>query len=63
MVKLLTRQEVIDCWGKNDKYLNFYVCPSCRDILTKLSDGKLLCGNVDCRNEKIYDNPLEGETK
>jgi hypothetical protein len=57
-IKLLTRNEVIDLWQhqKND-YKNQYVCPSCRDILSKTdTENVYFCNNPFCAmTEMQYD--------
>ena len=60
--KLHTRKEIITIWQMpiHKKYLNYYCCPDCRDILTQSIDGKhLYCASRTCTNKSIY--TLEGE--
>jgi hypothetical protein len=45
--KLLTRRQVVELWQKNKKYMNYYVCPNCRDLLQKEYDG-YKCTNEEC---------------
>ena len=59
MSRSLTRMQVIQEWMKNDIYLDHYVCPDCRDILTNEGED-LSCGNVMCGNENTY-NIITGE--
>lgn len=56
-MKLMTRGEVIDAWEKNGQFLNWYVCPNCRDILSMHQDGRhFKCMNSNCMN---YDLEIE----
>ena len=58
-MKLLTRKEIIEIWRRQTKDMKAqYCCPSCRDILTKLKDGKFVCDNQSClmTAEEINDN-------
>jgi len=58
-MKLLTRKEIIEIWRRQPNHIKAqYCCPSCRDILTKLKDGKFVCDNQSClmTAEEINDN-------
>lgn len=58
-MKANTRQEVIDQWQEGSgKYLDYFTCPNCRDILQKSGDI-LRCKNSDCFFEGIFS--LTGE--
>ena len=53
-MNLLTRRQVIEIWNKQkDEFLDSYVCPNCRDILTKHEDGIYECENPNCLEQLI----------
>ena len=45
--------------NKDEKYLDYYCCPSCRDLLHKAKDKKYFCKNEQCTNNFVYE---EAET-
>ena len=48
-MKLLTRREIIEIWRRQPNHMKAqYCCPSCRDILTKMTNGKFMCNNEFC---------------
>jgi len=54
MHKLLKRKEVIELWQSGTKkYLDYYCCPDCRDVLKKAGDT-LSCANMACENTNEY---------
>lgn len=59
--KLLTRRQVIEAWNKSEKYLDYYVCPCCRDIMRKITDTKYACHNHTCSNDGIVVDTEEVE--
>lgn len=60
MEKLLTRKEIAEMWLNSpilkDKYLDYYCCPNCRDIL--INRGQfLMCNTI---MQQIYRTEMEG---
>ena len=56
-MKLLKRKEIIEMWKKQDqKFLNYYCCPDCRDLLQtdKHNNNYLICKNPVCNNTILY---------
>lgn len=49
--QLLTRREIIEIWKtQDDKILDSYSCPFCRDIL-QIKNEKYYCSNEMCKCE------------
>ena len=59
-MKTMTRRQVIEAWNIDDRYHDYYVCPDCRDILTKYADGNLRCSNDKCLNNTVFDSVTGG---
>ena len=49
----LRRNEIIRLWKLNEKYLNYFCCPDCRDILER-EDDVLMCANNFCENTNMF---------
>lgn len=61
MSDLLTRKQVIDLWtNQTPDLLNSFVCPDCRDVLSREPDenipygAHLVCNNSMCDNLTLY---------
>lgn len=64
MKRLLTRREVIELWSNPEScFLDYFVCPDCRDILF-LGPKGLECRNHSCLNTEIFpvDDIFDGKT-
>ena len=58
-MRLLTRQQVIDIWNEQPEEMrNRFVCPHCRDILTKDTEH-YVCINIYCSFAQIPINKVE----
>jgi ribosomal protein L37AE/L43A len=61
-MKLLTRRQIIKQWEKQeDKILDSFCCPNCRDILSyRKEDNKFICINPACGFSGIDANDVSG---
>jgi uncharacterized protein YbaR (Trm112 family) len=53
----LRRNEIIRLWQSSEKYLDYFCCPDCRDVLEEVEDDKYLleCHNDNCKNSSYFD--------
>ena len=48
-MKLYTRRDIIKIWTEQEKHLDDYTCPNCRDILES-DNTHYWCKNNWCKN-------------
>lgn len=47
-MKIFTRQQIINIWLSQNKFLNSYCCPNCRDVMDEIEKNKFKCSNYEC---------------